>query len=97
MRYYQYISDSKVDMWLPQIPLQSKQKITSEIGFDTKVLAGKIKTERDSLDDRVSRLTVVEKYLRETQRIGSLLEPAPWISDTQEAYIDSFSGNRGRQ
>jgi hypothetical protein len=51
MRYYQYISDSKVDMLLPQIPLKAKQKITSEIGFDIKILSGKIKTERDSLDD----------------------------------------------
>lgn len=71
-------------MLLPQIPLKAKQKITSEIGFDIKILSGKIKTERDSLDDRVSRLLVVERYLRDTQRIGSLREPAPWISDAQE-------------
>jgi hypothetical protein len=70
-------------MLLPQIPLKAKQKITSEVGFDIKILSGKIKTERDSLDDRVSRLLVVERYLRETQRIGSLREPAPWVSDAQ--------------
>ena len=60
MRFYQYISDSKVDMLLPQIPLKAKQKITAEIGFDIKILTAKLKTERDSLDDRVSRLLVVE-------------------------------------
>ena len=95
MRYFQYISDSKVDMLLPQIPLTAKQKITSEVGFDIKILSGKIKTERDSLDDRVSRLVVVDRYLRETQRIGSLLEPAPWIWDTQDVNVGFFWEQRG--
>ncbi|MGA7127542.1 MAG: SAVMC3_10250 family protein [Chthoniobacterales bacterium] len=87
MRFYQYISDSKVDMLLPQIPLKAKQKITAEIGFDIKILTAKLKTERDSLDDRVSRLLVVERYLRESQRIGSLIEPAPWVSGAEEVSV----------
>jgi hypothetical protein len=95
MRYYQYISDSKVDMLLPQIPLQAKQTITAEIGFDIKILSATLKTERDSLDDRVSRLLVVERYLRETQRIGSLRDPAPWISDTQDVQVGFFREERG--
>ena len=90
MRYYQYISDSKVDMLLPQIPLKAKQKITAEIGLDIKILSGKLKAERDSLDDRVSRLLVVERYLRETQRIGSLMEPAPWVSGAEEISVRLF-------
>lgn len=45
MGYYQYISDSNVDILLPQIPLKGKQKITAEVGFDIKILSGKIKTE----------------------------------------------------
>jgi hypothetical protein len=74
-------------MLLPQIPLKAKQKITTEIGFDIKILTGKLKTERDSLEDRVSRLLVVERYLRENQRIGSIMEPAPWISGAEEVSV----------
>ena len=74
MRYYYYISDSKVDMLLPQIPNALQRKFASEIGFDIKILKGSIKEQRDSLSDRVSRLQTVEKYLRKNVEIGNSLD-----------------------
>jgi hypothetical protein len=40
MKYYVYISDSKVDMLLPQVPGALKQTIAAKLGFDIKILSG---------------------------------------------------------
>jgi len=34
MKYYTYISDSKIDMLLPQIPHEVKKKMATKFGFD---------------------------------------------------------------
>jgi len=85
MKYYQYISDSKVDMLLPQLALAFRQKIAGEIGFDLKILSAKLKGDINSLDDRISRLAVVANYIAETQQVGTIQEPASWIRGTLKA------------
>ncbi|WP_095202097.1 DUF7019 family protein [Mesorhizobium carmichaelinearum] len=83
MKYYLYISDSKVDMLLPQIPLGFKQKASAEFGFDIKVFSAKVSTEVNTLEDRVRRLNAVTDYIVQTQDMGTIDEPASWIADTK--------------
>ena len=79
MRYYLYISDAKVDMLLPQVPGVLQKKVAAELGFDIKLLSGKISTERATLDTRVARLQTVEAHLLAEERLGTPDRPASWI------------------
>lgn len=81
MRYYEYISDAKVDMLLPQVPKRVKRKIAADFNIDLGVLKIGWKTERLDNDTRVSRLQVVEQYLRDNEPIASIADPkTPWIA-----------------
>ena len=80
LRYFDYISDSKVDMLLSQMPVATKTKVSAELGFNLTVLTGKIATERNTgLEDRVQRLSAVEKYLLENEEIGTLYQPKSYF------------------
>lgn len=82
MRYYIYISDSKVDMLLPQVPNQIKRKIADEFAIDLKIFSARRQTEVLDNDTRVSRLQVVEHHLRENASVGSVDDhEARWIAD----------------
>ena len=55
MKYYIYISDAKVDMLLPQVPHDVQKKVSTDFGFDMKILKATRKTEAESDDtDRKS-------------------------------------------
>ncbi|MGO8987737.1 MAG: DUF7019 family protein [bacterium] len=86
MRYYSYISDAKVDMLLPQVPDGIKQTVAAELGFDLKLVKGKMKAETKTLEDRVARLAVVEKHLRKEEQLGSVSNPRKWIEGQHLMY-----------
>jgi len=79
MRYYIYISDAKIEMLLPQVPDAFQQKIAAEIGFDIKLLKGKLATERSTLDNRIARLEVIERHLTSQEKVGSVEKRVSWI------------------
>jgi hypothetical protein len=79
--YYEYISDSKVDILLPQVPTAFKQKIAIEVGVNLKVFSAKASTEHTTLEDRVSRVRVVARHLQNTEATGGIANPKPWIAD----------------
>jgi hypothetical protein len=85
MPYYLYISDAKVDMLLPQVPGALKQKVAAKLGFDLKVLAGEIATERNTLDTQIARLQTVESFIRETETLGTPASAESWIAGEEWA------------
>jgi hypothetical protein len=91
MRYYYYISDAKVDMLLPQVPMATKQKVSKQAGFDLKIVTAKIKTESLSYDDRVSRVICVAAFITADQSVGTIQNPAPWISDAATSKVGYFA------
>jgi hypothetical protein len=91
MKYYEYISDTKVDMILPQVPFAQKQKISKEVGFDIKVLTAKFKTENTAYEDRISRLLAVASYISADQRVGDLKSPESWVADKVIAKVGYFA------
>jgi len=95
MKYYLYISDSKVDMLLPQVPGALKQTIAAKLGFDIKILSGEIGTERKTHENRVARLTTVERHIISTQETGSIKSDCPWFSATAPARIACMEENTG--
>lgn len=83
MRYFLYISDSKVDMLLPQVPGATRQKVAAKLGFDLKLLSGNIETERSTLDSRVARLEAVEAHIRASEDLGTPAAPSSWIAGSE--------------
>ncbi|MFF7144808.1 DUF7019 family protein [Streptomyces nodosus] len=77
-RYYLYISDSKVDMLLPQIDPGFTARRTSEIGVDLKVLTAK-RTGGAVSADRTARLERVLRYLQDFGDLGSVDEPGQFF------------------
>jgi uncharacterized protein DUF7019 len=90
VRYYLYISDSKVDMLLPQVPGALTHKVAAEFGFDIGLFAGKLSTERQTLENRVARLQAVERYLIRDGNVGTLAAPQAWFQDTALASMFSI-------
>jgi len=87
MHNYVYISDAKVDLYLPQIKGAIKKEIAASLGFDVKILSGEIKTIRKTLENRIVRLKTVEKGILKAnkKKIGTLEQPKSWIKDSANA------------
>lgn len=66
-------------MLLPQIPAGRKQTIAAELGFNVALLSGNIRAETTTLDNRVTRLLAVEKYIRTNESLGSPSDPQTWV------------------
>jgi hypothetical protein len=94
MRNYLYISDAKVDMYLPQIEAVEKKKFATRFGFDLKVLQGSLETEWVSLENRVRRLQVVEEEILRTKPVGTLEATQSWIEGTADVAAAPFPDNR---
>jgi uncharacterized protein DUF7019 len=80
MKYYVYISDSKLDMLYPQIPLGLRDRIAAELRIDLKVAAISL-SEKPSQETRLSRLRLVTDYLERESTIGSLGESGAFVRD----------------
>ena len=77
-----YISDAKVDMLLPQISNDTKKRISTEFGFDLKILSAKRTLEFSANEDRIARLETVIAFIREWGNLGSVDEPDDYIEDS---------------
>jgi hypothetical protein len=75
MKYYVYISDSKVEMLLSQIEPDEKKKIATEKKLDLKVFSISRRTEADHQRDRIAKLEAVTTYIGRFGNIGTVDEP----------------------
>ena len=81
MRYYLYISDTKLDMLRAQIPVNKLKAIAAGLKIDLKLLS--VSLERKSAsDDAYAKLRTVEKYLEENDEIGTESEPRSYFRGT---------------
>ena len=93
IRRYLYISDTKIDIWLPQVPSASTKKITAQLGFNIGILSGKLEAQGDAKTapaDRVSKCQVLEKYILEKEGVGSPESANEWIAGTVQARVLMF-------
>jgi hypothetical protein len=84
MKYYLYISDAKIDMLLPQIPHDEKQKLAMQFKIDLKLLSVSRTRETETEDNRLTRLEAVLSFIREFGNIGTVDEPDSYIEDTMD-------------
>ena len=97
MRHYLYISDVKLDMYYKQIPPPLRDKIAVDLKIDLKIFSATIK-EQPLEESRYQKLRLVEQYLRNNEKVGSVKEPATWVAGTEPmkwATISSGSEKRG--
>ena len=90
MRNYLYISDAKVDAYLPQIAAPEKERFAGKLGFNVGILQGSYESEQMPLENRIGRLRTVEEKLREVKSIGPIDGDKPWISGSAEAVAAGF-------
>lgn len=76
--YYVYVSDSKIDMLLPQIDPGFGAKRKAELGVSLKVLTAK-RTVETPANDRIARLETVVRHLRDHGDLGSVDEPGQFF------------------
>jgi hypothetical protein len=93
MKYYIYISDAKVDMLLPQVPHQIKQKVATEYGLDIKIFKAQRSVESESEDNRISRLEAVLSFIQEYGKVGSVCKPDDYIEDVMTMRFVNLGDN----
>lgn len=90
MKNYLYISREKIDMLLPQVPMEIKKKVSSRIGFNLGILTGEIAEERRSLDHLVNQSETISDYIINNADVGSIDSGSAWVKDELYAYLGHF-------
>lgn len=94
MKYYLYISDSKIEMLYSQIATSTGRSREASIGFDVKVLKGEIKHGRGVPENSVTRLNNVVEALRNSGAVGSIDAPKKYIGGTLSMTWSSYGWAR---
>lgn len=95
MRFYHYISDSKLEMLFPQIPPKFLGGLKVELGFDFGLLKGKLAGENTSPAGRIAQAQAVERYLEEKCQIVETAEQHVWLRGSFSARIGFLTGCPG--
>ena len=83
MKYYIYVSDTKVDMLSAQIPESLWDVIAADLELDLKVLKVRLR-ETAVPDNRFTRLAAVENYIRRQFNVGTVDLPGPYFAGTMD-------------
>ena len=81
MKYYIYISDTKVDMLFAQIPTNILKKITAELNINLGMVSVSLK-ERQNEQTRFHKVEVVNNYINEHLEVGDIDNPKTYFKDT---------------
>jgi hypothetical protein len=81
MKYYIYISNSKLDMMFPQVPKQLADQVATELGVNTGLLKASVKP-REVTETSISKLQVVTQYLLSSGAVGDVRSPGAYFKGT---------------
>src|SRR5207302_1787459 len=76
LRYYLYISDSKLDMLYEQIEPRALRHLSAELKVDLKVASVILKHADNPERTRAAKLRIVERFLDRHHQVGTLDDPA---------------------
>lgn len=77
-RYYEYVSETKVEMLYPQID-QTSASAGGEVGFDLKIIKASRKTGGRRDPSTYDKLDVIEDWIYAHEPVGNVDEPKAWI------------------
>jgi len=72
LRYYLYVSDTKLDMLFEQIDPGQRRKISAEVKVDLKLASVTLRSIEHPAPARAAKLRVVERYIERNHRVGSV-------------------------
>jgi hypothetical protein len=78
MKYYVYVSESKVEMVYAQIPANLREKIASELKIDLKVISATFKADANE-STKFSKLKLVTEYIERHEAVGTVDKPESYF------------------
>src|SRR5688572_5287702 len=91
MKYYLYVSESKVNMICAQIPQGLLRGLATELKVDLKLLSATVKRAA-SPETIYSKLDVVSTYIKQSGRLGTVDTPEFYIKDSLMMKSISYYG-----
>jgi len=82
VKYYIYISDTKVDMLYPQIPKPVLKRIASSLSIDLKLLGAELSVgiKNNQVDEtRYAKVRIVSEYIEKHLDVGSIDAPSTYF------------------
>lgn len=74
MKYYTYVSQTKVDMLYDQIPAWNRERISKELKIDLKLISVTL-SNASNTDSLFSKLEIVSKYIEKSDQVGTVDTP----------------------
>lgn len=96
MRYYIYVSPTKVEQLFAQIPQQQVKRLVTKLTVDLKIVKAEISA-RESQETLFSRLVVVERFLEEESVVGSVDQPQAYLSGSMSLHWITLDDERERR
>lgn len=81
MRYYNYLSESKLEMLLEQVPYNEKVKATAEMKVNVGIFSAKFNAETMLNNSKIKRFEFLEKYIEKNESVGNCYNPKSWIKE----------------
>ena len=79
MKYYVYVSDTKVDMLYSQIPQNILKKIAAEININLGIFSLNVKGKENQEKTRYEKLRLVVNYIENNMDVGTVDEPKAYF------------------
>lgn len=90
MKYYVYISDTKIEMFYSQLANSEGQDSESSLGVDLKVFKAEVKKSRKTPNTKYTKLEAILKELEDSDLIGEVSSNKPYIKGDLEMTWASF-------
>src|ERR1700683_2245150 len=75
LRYYLYISDTKLEMLFEQIDQSVRKRISAEFKIDLKIASLTLRRADNPGPTRVAKLRIVERFIDAHHDVGTIEEP----------------------
>ena len=75
LRYYLYISDTKLEMLFDQIDQSARKRISAELKLDLKVASLTLREADNPAPTRAAKLRIVERFIDMHQSVGTVEKP----------------------
>ncbi|MFE2180043.1 DUF7019 family protein [Streptomyces sp. NPDC059455] len=95
MRYYLYVSQSKLEMLFQQIPQKLLGRLAAEAKVDLKVLSLALQKPAGPAAGTYGQLDVIEEYLDREYDIGWMAEPSSWFRGDLGLRIAGYGQSAG--
>lgn len=79
LKYYLYVSDSKLAMLFDQMPVKMRSRLAAELKIDLKFISATLK-KGEPQENRFSKLKLLVKYINDNAAVGSIDYPGEYFA-----------------